>query len=128
MRCTRVLPSVLTALFLFTLCATHALAQTGGEWPQWRGPNRDGISKETGLLKQWPESGPPLAWKATGAGRGPGRSGVWGIMPPRGASVNGFVTGGRPASNPCELYPKLLHASFVEGCANAARAFNLRHT
>jgi outer membrane protein assembly factor BamB len=70
MRCTRVLPSALAALFLFTLCATHALAQTGGEWPQWRGPNRDGISKETGLLKQWPESGPPLAWKATGAGRG----------------------------------------------------------
>src|SRR5919107_4545233 len=40
------------------------------DWPQWRGPNRDGLSRETGLLKQWPESGPPLAWKATGAGRG----------------------------------------------------------
>lgn len=53
------------------LCVTAAaLAQTGASWPQWRGPNRDGISKETGLLKQWPAEGPPLAWKATGAGRG----------------------------------------------------------
>ncbi|MDQ2856524.1 MAG: PQQ-like beta-propeller repeat protein, partial [Acidobacteriota bacterium] len=40
------------------------------DWPQWRGPNRDGISKETGLLKQWPAEGPPLAWKAKGAGSG----------------------------------------------------------
>lgn len=45
-------------------------AQTGGNWPQWRGSNRDGISKETGLLKQWPADGPALAWKTTGAGGG----------------------------------------------------------
>jgi outer membrane protein assembly factor BamB len=70
MRSARVLPSWLTALFLFTLCAGRAAAQAPGEWPQWRGPNRDGISKETGLLKQWPESGPPLVWKTAGAGRG----------------------------------------------------------
>jgi outer membrane protein assembly factor BamB len=50
--------------------APQALAQTDANWPQWRGPNRDGISKETGLLKQWPTGGPPLVWKATGAGRG----------------------------------------------------------
>ena len=40
------------------------------DWPQWRGPNRDGKSAETGLLKGWPASGPPLAWRATGAGDG----------------------------------------------------------
>jgi outer membrane protein assembly factor BamB len=45
-------------------------AQPGANWPQWRGPNRDGVSKETGLLKQWPAEGPPLVWKAAGAGRG----------------------------------------------------------
>ncbi|HZI48765.1 MAG TPA: PQQ-binding-like beta-propeller repeat protein [Pyrinomonadaceae bacterium] len=50
--------------------ASQAVAQTAALWPQWRGPNRDGISKETGLLKQWPADGPPLVWKATGAGRG----------------------------------------------------------
>jgi outer membrane protein assembly factor BamB len=41
-----------------------------GDWPQWRGPNRDGISRETGLLKTWPKGGPPLAWRARGAGEG----------------------------------------------------------
>jgi len=56
---------------LALLCISlDVAAQTAGEWPQWRGPNRDGVSKETGLLKQWPDGGPPLAWKATGAGRG----------------------------------------------------------
>ena len=59
----------LSAFTLLFLCAA-AVAQTGGEWPQWRGANRDGISKETGLLKQWPEGGPPLVWKAAGAGGG----------------------------------------------------------
>ena len=56
---------------LALLCISlDVAAQSAGEWPQWRGPNRDGVSKETGLLKQWPDGGPPLAWKATGAGRG----------------------------------------------------------
>ncbi len=41
-----------------------------GEWPQWRGPQRDGISPETGLMKSWPADGPPLAWQARGLGRG----------------------------------------------------------
>ena len=40
------------------------------DWPQWRGPNRDGISAETGLLETWPSGGPPLAWKAQGLGEG----------------------------------------------------------
>ena len=53
------------------LCLSAGIsAQTAGNWPQWRGANRDGISKETGLLKQWPADGPPLVWKATGAGGG----------------------------------------------------------
>ena len=40
------------------------------EWFQWRGPNRDGISQETGLLQEWPKLGPPLAWRAGGLGNG----------------------------------------------------------
>ena len=40
------------------------------DWPQWRGAGRDAISRETGLLKQWPAEGPPLLWKATGLGIG----------------------------------------------------------
>ena len=33
------------------------------DWPQWRGPNRNGISEETGLLKEWADSGPQVLWK-----------------------------------------------------------------
>ncbi len=42
----------------------------GEDWAQWRGPNRDAKSNETGLLENWPEDGPPLAWKATRVGGG----------------------------------------------------------
>ncbi len=41
-----------------------------GDWPQWRGPTRDGVSTEKNLLDQWPEAGPPLAWKVSGLGNG----------------------------------------------------------
>lgn len=40
------------------------------DWPQWRGPNRDGISNDKGLLKQWPESGPDILWQVDTAGVG----------------------------------------------------------
>jgi outer membrane protein assembly factor BamB len=40
------------------------------DWPQWRGPNRDGVSAEKGLLKSWPAGGPPVAWTVAGAGEG----------------------------------------------------------
>ena len=45
-------------------------ARGAADWPQWRGPNRDGRSPERGLLAEWPEGGPPLAWRATGLGGG----------------------------------------------------------
>lgn len=64
------LPVRIALLTLAFGLAAQAMAQTAALWPQWRGPNRDGISKETGLLKQWPADGPPLVWKAAGAGRG----------------------------------------------------------
>ncbi len=40
------------------------------DWPQWRGPNRDGASTETGLLSSWPQGGPPVIWKISGLGEG----------------------------------------------------------
>jgi len=42
------------------------------DWPQWRGPERNGISKETGLLKQWPAGGPPRLWRVSNLGAGYG--------------------------------------------------------
>jgi outer membrane protein assembly factor BamB len=43
---------------------------SAADWPQWRGPDRTGVSKETGLLKKWPDQGPPLAWTYREAGLG----------------------------------------------------------
>ena len=40
------------------------------DWPQWRGPDRTGLSKETGLLKEWPKDGPKLLWKLKTVGGG----------------------------------------------------------
>lgn len=62
--------SVITSAIILLALSAEIAAQAGGNWPQWRGPNRDGISQETGLLKQWPADGPPLVWKAAGAGTG----------------------------------------------------------
>ncbi|MGH9628695.1 MAG: PQQ-binding-like beta-propeller repeat protein [Bryobacteraceae bacterium] len=49
------------------MCSLLAMA---GDWPQWRGPERTGISQETGLLKQWPEQGPKLLWQVRDIGDG----------------------------------------------------------
>jgi outer membrane protein assembly factor BamB len=40
------------------------LGKASDDWPQWRGANRDGISPDKGLLKEWPADGPKLLWKA----------------------------------------------------------------
>ena len=53
-------------LTLILLAATAYAA----DWPQWQGPERNAISKETGLLQEWPASGPPLAWRIDGLGGG----------------------------------------------------------
>jgi len=58
----RRLPLVLTLILAFSAMAA--------DWPQWRGPNRDGISSETGLLSSWPSGGPKVLWKTTGLGIG----------------------------------------------------------
>lgn len=44
----------------------------GAGWPQWRGSDRSGISAETGLLRQWPASGPTVVWTASNLGGGYG--------------------------------------------------------
>lgn len=50
----------------------HALKRNKAtqDWPQWRGPNRDGHSPDRGLLDRWPDGGPPLLWTARGLGGG----------------------------------------------------------
>src|SRR6266404_1056612 len=55
-----------------TICAQHALFAASFDWPQWQGPDRNAVSRERGLLQQWPKDGPPLAWKIKGIGTGYG--------------------------------------------------------
>jgi outer membrane protein assembly factor BamB len=65
-------------LFAFFVCLSLAFVSLAADWPQWRGPNRDGISKEVGLLKKWPEAGPKLLWQSTELGQGYGSPAVVG--------------------------------------------------
>jgi outer membrane protein assembly factor BamB len=50
--------------------ATQSAPSDTPNWPQFRGPNRDNVSTDTGLLKEWDADGPTLAWKASGLGTG----------------------------------------------------------
>src|SRR5262245_4818873 len=67
----------LTTIAALGLCFS-AVSVTGSvnigtstpDWPQWRGPQRTGISQETGLLKQWPKEGPKLLWQVNNIGDG----------------------------------------------------------
>jgi outer membrane protein assembly factor BamB len=65
--------------YLFSILLSLALVQvtTGrpegaSDWPQWRGADRTGLSKETGLLKTWPAQGPPAVWTISNLGEGYG--------------------------------------------------------
>jgi outer membrane protein assembly factor BamB len=54
---------------LFVTSSANMFASTS-DWPQWRGPERNGLSKETGLLKAWPKEGPKLLWQVNDIGDG----------------------------------------------------------
>jgi hypothetical protein len=74
---------------LVLLCLL-AFSATAADWPQWRGPTRDGVSKETGLLKKWPAGGPKLLWKTDKAGSGvAGAAVVGGVVYTAGARKDG---------------------------------------
>lgn len=56
--------------FLAYLLALYGATASAGDWPQYGGPNRNGVSEEKELLRQWPADGPPLLWKRTDLGTG----------------------------------------------------------
>ena len=60
----------LASVLALTIFAQWSFGAGNFDWPQWQGPDRTAHSKETGLLKEWPKDGPPLAWKVTGLGGG----------------------------------------------------------
>jgi len=64
MKCTRKIKVVVLTIVLAASVAGAA------DWPQFRGPTRDGLSPETGLMKRWPAGGPKELWSVDGLGIG----------------------------------------------------------
>lgn len=66
--------STLAALCLcflgVSVTKSYSTAASTSDWPQWRGPERNGVSRESGLLKQWPAGGPKLLWQVNDIGDG----------------------------------------------------------
>lgn len=69
--------SLLRCFYAFCLfvcvavCFADAQVPSGpGDWPQWRGPNRDGHSSDKGLLREWPKDGPRTIWQVDSVGVG----------------------------------------------------------
>jgi outer membrane protein assembly factor BamB len=57
--------SPLPVVLVLAAAATTALGPIqADDWPQWRGPARNGISRDTQWLSTWPADGPKIAWKA----------------------------------------------------------------
>jgi outer membrane protein assembly factor BamB len=61
-----------------TIVLGAAVLHAAPDWPQWQGPDRTRLSKETGLLKEWPAGGPRQVWTANGLGTGYGSMAVAG--------------------------------------------------
>jgi outer membrane protein assembly factor BamB len=55
-------------LLLFLLCACSASFAIADDWPQWMGPERDNVWRESGIVEQFPEGGPRVVWRAPVAG------------------------------------------------------------
>lgn len=55
---------------LTAACVIGSITVNASDWPQWRGPQRTGVSNEKGLLKQWPVDGPKLLWQVNDIGDG----------------------------------------------------------
>lgn len=135
----------------YALCLAFILpgaAAVAADWPTFRGPNRDGVSPETGLLKKWPEGGPKQLWTAKNLGLGwgtpsfadgviygvgarDGKDGVWALKEADGSELwfHPFATSGSglfpqsngPASTPTVHNGKLYTVSTdgTVSCLNA---------
>src|SRR5688572_10506025 len=65
-------------LWFLLVVLGSTLVAGAADWPQWRGPQRDGYSQEKGLLKEWPGEGPKLLWQLKDIGEGYGTPAVAG--------------------------------------------------
>jgi outer membrane protein assembly factor BamB len=71
-------PWILTLVFATGIAVNLVAQPATSDWPQWQGPNRNGLSTETGLLQKWPASGPPLTWSISSLGAGYGSTAIKG--------------------------------------------------
>jgi outer membrane protein assembly factor BamB len=62
--------ALLTAILAPCFRLDTSVARAADPWPGWLGPNRDGHSADTGLLKEWRAAGPKLLWKVDNIGAG----------------------------------------------------------
>ncbi len=65
-------------MLMLSLSPLTTGAPAAGDWPQWRGPERTGLSQEKGLMKQWPETGPKRNWSISNLGEGYGSLAIQG--------------------------------------------------
>lgn len=70
--------SVMALVAALGMVATLRGQPAPGDWPQWRGSERTGLSRETGLLQQWPAAGPSVVWSVSNLGGGYGSIAVSG--------------------------------------------------
>jgi outer membrane protein assembly factor BamB len=82
-----------TRTLLSVLVSGLTVFLAGADWPQWQGPERDNVSRETGLLKSWPRGGPQLLWTFDEAGNGYAGPAIVGdrLYLPGGDGKNEFV-------------------------------------
>ena len=72
MRPNRLLPLLLSAGLLAAVGTGAQAPASSNDWPQWRGPDRSGVSRERGLLNDWPPTGPRRVWTVSNLGAGYG--------------------------------------------------------
>lgn len=109
-------------LFLPVVFTVGSAMGAAFDWPQWRGPNRDEVSKETGLLKQWPADGPKKLWSFTNAGSGySGFSVANGKLFTMGTRDGGEVLICLDASNGKELWATKLGKILTNGWGDGPR-------
>ncbi len=78
MRPSRLLPLLLSAGLLAAVGTGAQAPASSNDWPQWRGPDRSGVSRERGLLNDWPAAGPRRVWTASNLGAGYGSAAIAG--------------------------------------------------
>ena len=110
---------VFVSLFLLVL----PVAAAADDWPQWRGPDRTGLSGETGLADSWPTEGPPEIWKIDGLGEGYGAVAVVGDrIYVQGTRRGDSVVFALDAANGQEVWSRVLGPRLEQDKGNGPRS------